>query len=109
MANSIFDRTFGNVCVDFISLAFFTLMLPPILLFGIMIVLGALLLDAIPIIHSMFNREMRRSRGNWLEENKMLSAKEKYLSAKAFDCWFVKMFSWYFKSIANFLSGGDME
>ena len=109
MANSIFDRTFGNVCIDFLTLAFATLMMPFIIPCVILIVIGALLLDTIPIVHSMVNREMRRSREEWLEENKMLSAKEKYLSAKAFDYWCVKMFSWYFKSIANFLSGRDIE
>ena len=109
MSNSIFDRPFGNVCIDFIALAFETFMMPFIIPCVILIVMGALLLDAIPFVHSMFDREMRRSRKKWLEENMMLPAKEKYLSAKAFDYWCVKMFSWYFKSIANFLSGRDME
>ena len=70
---------------------------------------GAFLLDAILFVHSMFDREMRRRRKKWLEDNKMLSAKEKYLSAKAFEYWRMEMFSWYFKSSANFLSGRDME
>lgn len=109
MANSIFDRTFGNVCIDFLTLAFATLMMPFIIPCVVLIVIGAFLLDAILFVHSMFDREMRRRRKKWLEDNKMLSAKEKYLSAKAFEYWRMEMFSWYFKSIANFLSGRDME
>ena len=76
MATSIFDRIFGNVCIDFLTLAFATLMMSFIIPCIILIVLGALLLDAIPIVHSMFYREKRVSRRKWQKENDMLSAKE---------------------------------
>ena len=106
---NIFDRRFGDVMRDFVSLAFITFLLPSLIAFLCIIVVGALLLDVVILLagltNRMFNHEFDKRQSNTGEDGNWVFL----FSKTAFNYCIIKVFSYYCKMIVNFICGKKIE